>query len=172
VTVEYIFAVDPGKATGVAFGRITDVEAVEVIYAGIIPGGTSGFIEWLNLTDDGYYVARHDCEKYYPEEYNKMDYQVNIVSEVFQAKMNPFVPDLEPVRIEGVLIDRFGKQLNWQKPLDKSLVGDEFLKLHDLWLTGAGVGHTDGRDANDALLHMFAYLMKRKHLPTLSYYWR
>ena len=172
MTIEYIFAVDPGKATGVAFGRISELEAVEIIYAGIIPGGTQGFIEWLDLTDDGYYVARADCEKYYPDEYRRMDYQVNVVSEMFQARMNRFVPDLEPVRIEGVLIDRFRKHMNWQSPLDKTLVGDEFLKRHDLWLTGSMVEHIDGRDANDALLHMFAYLMKRKHVPTLSYYWR
>ena len=169
--VEYIFAIDPGKATGVAFGRITDLEAVEIIYAGIIPGGVQGFIDWLDLTDDGYYIAREDCQKHYPEEYAKMNYQVNIVSEVFQSRMNRFVPDLEPVRIEGVIIDRFGKQVSWQNPLDKTLVGDDFLKKHDLWLTGNMVDHTDGRDANDALLHMFAYLMKRRHTPSLAYYW-
>lgn len=172
MTVEYVFAIDPGKATGVAMGRITDVEAVEMIYAGIIPGGTEGFIQWLDLTDDGYYVARMDCEKYYPDEYAKMDYQVNVVSERFNARMNRFIPDLEPVRIEGVLMDRYRKQVMWQEPLDKSLVGDDFLKRHELWMTGSQVNHTDGRDANDALLHMFAYLMRRKHLPTLAYYWR
>jgi len=172
MTVEYIFSVDPGKATGVAFARITEKEAAEVIYAGIIPGGVDGFIEWLELTDDAYYVARTDCKMYHPDEFKRMDYQVNIVSEVFQSRMNNFVADLEAVRIEGVLIDRFGKQINWQRPLDKSLVGDEFLKKHELWITGSMVDHEDGRDANDALLHLFAYLMRRKHQPTLAYYWR
>ena len=172
MTVEYIFSVDPGKATGVAFARITEKEAAEVVYAGIIPGGLDGFIEWLELTDDAYYVARTDCAMYHPDEYKRMDYQVNIVAEVFQSRMNRFVPDLEPVRIEGVLIDRFGKQVNWQKAQDKAMVGDEFLKNHGLWITGSMVDHEDGRDANDALLHLFAYLMRRKHKPTLDYYWR
>ena len=83
-----------------------------------------------------------------------------------------FAPDLEPLRIEGVIMDHFGNIVNWHAPADKSLVGDDFLKEHDLWLTGKDVDHEDARDANDAMLHLFAHAKRIRHMPTLEAYWR
>jgi len=172
MTVDYYMAVDPGKATGVAIGRVTDDSAMEVIYTAIIQNGTRGFIDWLEMTDNGKHVTEFDCMKNFPNEYSDLDYHLDVICENFKLRGTSFAPDLEPLRIEGVLMDRFGSVVHWQQPSDKKLVGDEFLKENDLWRTGKALGHTDGRDANDAILHLFAYTLKSKHMPSLQAYWR
>jgi hypothetical protein len=172
MSVEYYMSVDPGKATGVAIGRVTDSEALEVIYTAIVPGGTKGFIDWLEMTNNGKYITEFDCMKNYPGQYDSLDYHLDVVCETFQLRGGSFTPDLEPLRIEGVLMDRFGSVMHWQQPSDKKIVGDKFLKDNDLWRTGKDVGHIDGRDANDALLHLFSAVLKSKHMPSLQTYWR
>jgi len=172
MSVDYYMAVDPGQATGVAIGRMTDTDAMEVIYTAIIPGGTKGFINWLEMTDNAKHITEFDCMKHYPKEYDSLDYHLDVVCETFQLRGGNFTPDLEPLRIEGVLIDRFGSIMHWQQPSDKKLIGDQFLKDNDLWRTGKDVGHTDGRDANDAMLHLFSAALKLKHRPSLEAYWR
>lgn len=172
MSINYVMAVDPGRATGVAIGRYSVNMPVEVIYTGIIPGGTTGFAEWLHQTNDGKYVAETDCSYNFPENYGDLDWHLDVVSETFKHRANKFVPDTEPLRIEGVLIDHFGSTMVWQTPADKTLVGDDFLKTNDLWVTGKDVDHTDGRDANDAMIHLFVYMMRQRHLPTLEAYWR
>jgi hypothetical protein len=172
MSVDYYMAVDPGRATGVAIGRVAHDRPMEVIYTAIIPGGARGFIDWLELVNDGKNVTELDCMAYFPNEYYNLDYHLDVVCETFQLRGGRFTPDLEPLRIEGVLMNRFGSVVHWQSPSDKSLVGDEFLKENDLWLTGKDVNHEDGRDANDALLHLFARAMKMRHIPTLEAYWR
>jgi hypothetical protein len=166
----YVLAVDPGQATGVAIGRYTDELPLKVIFTGIINGGTYGFSKWLDDTNDcGSIIDKHMCDN----ALSPIGAELRVVSENFKLRGGNFAPDLEPLRIEGVLIDHFwDTSLSWQAPADKGLVGDEFLKRHNLWLTGKDVDHTDGRDANDALLHLFAFAMKTKHRPTLEAYWR
>lgn len=172
MSVDYYLAVDPGKATGVAIGRLTPEEALEVIYTAIIPNGAQGFIEWLEMTHEGRDITELDCMANFPREYSNIDYHLDVICETFHLRGGVVNPDLEPLRIEGILLDRFQSVVHWQHPSDKILIGDDFLKENDLWVTGSQVGHTDGRDANDALLHLFAYTMKKKHLPTLEAYWR
>lgn len=172
MSVDYIMAIDPGQATGIAIGRYTEKDPMEVIYTGIIPFGVRGFIDWLEETKEGRGITEMDCMRNYPRSYREIDFHVDVVCERFHLRNNKFTPDLEPLRIEGVLIDRFGKVVTWHDPADKGLVGDEFLKEHDLWVTGSQVGHKDGRDANDALLHLFARAMRTRHYPTLDAYWR
>jgi len=46
MSVDYYLAIDPGQATGVAIGRMTQDKPMEVIYTGIVPFGTQGFIGW------------------------------------------------------------------------------------------------------------------------------
>jgi len=62
--------------------------------------------------------------------------------------------------------------VTWQSPADKKMVGDDFLKSHGFWVTGADVDHEDGRDANDAMLHLFAHAMRTRHMPTLRTYFK
>lgn len=171
MSVDYYLAIDPGKATGVAIGRVTETEPLEIIYTAIIPFGVKGFIEWLQATNEGRHITEMDCMKNFPESYSNIDYHLDVICETFRLRGGGN-PDLEPLRIEGVLIDRFGSVVHWQDPSDKSLVGDDFLRNNNFWVTGKQVGHTDGRDANDALLHLFARTLKMKHYPTLDAYWR
>jgi hypothetical protein len=172
MSVDYYLAVDPGQSTGVALGRWSEDKPLEVIYTGIIPFGTQGFVEWLNTTNNGKAITEMDCMKNFPDEYDNIDYHLDVVCERFRLRGGTFTPDLEPLRIEGVLIDRFGSVVHWQEPSDKTLVGDKFLRENDLWVTGKDVGHTDGRDANDALMHLFARALKMRHYPTIDAYWR
>lgn len=172
MTIQYVMAIDPGKATGIAIGRYSDMMPMEVVSTNIVTNGVYGFAEWLHNTNDGKAIIKKDCSYNYPEDYDNLEYHLDVVCENFNLRGGNFTPDLEPVRIEGVLIDHFGSIMKWQSPSHKSLVGDRFLKEHELWQTGKDVGHEDGRDANDALLHLFAYVMRSKHNPTLEAYWR
>jgi len=171
VTIHYILAVDPGVATGVAIGRRSVSMPLEVIFSGIIPGGTIGFCEWLYATNDAKSIVETDCRKNFPDEHDNMDWHLEVVCETFKIRGGTFVPNLEPLRIEGVIMDHFGSIVKWQTPADKTLVGDDFLKKHDLWQTGKDVNHEDGRDANDALLHLFINSLRSRHIPTLEAYW-
>lgn len=172
MNVNYILAVDPGRATGVAIGRYTLTDPLEVIFTGIIPGGTVGFAEWLYNTNDAKSIVENDCSYNFPDEYDHLDWHLDIACEVFKPRGGNFAPDSEALRIEGVIIDHYGNIVNWHTPAEKSLVGDDFLKKHDLWVTGRDVDHTDGRDANDAQIHLFVYMMRHRHIPTLEAYWR
>lgn len=170
--INYVMAVDPGKATGVAFGRYSITMPMEVIFTGIIGGGTYGFAEWLHNTHDGRTIIENDCSYNFPENYDDLDYHMDVVCENFKLRGGNFAPDVEPLRIEGVIMDHFGSVVNWQAPADKSMIGDDFLKKHDLWLTGKDVDHEDARDANDAMIHLFVHAMRIRHMPTLETYWR
>lgn len=170
--INYVMAVDPGKATGVAFGRYSITMPMEVIFTGIIGGGTYGFAEWLHNTHDGRTIIENDCSYNFPENYDDLDYHMDVVCENFKLRGGNFAPDVEPLRIEGVIMDHFGSVINWQAPADKSMIGDDFLKKHDLWLTGKDVDHEDARDANDAMIHLFVHVMRIRHIPTLEAYWR
>lgn len=170
--INYVMAVDPGKATGVAFGRYSITMPMEVIFTGIIGGGTYGFAEWLHNTHDGRTIIENDCSYNFPENYDDLDYHMDVVCENFKLRGGNFAPDVEPLRIEGVIMDHFGSVINWQAPADKSMIGDDFLKKHDLWLTGKDVDHEDARDANDAMIHLFVHAMRIRHMPTLETYWR
>jgi len=172
MSINYTMAVDPGMATGVAIGRHSVDMPLDVIFVGIIGDGVQGFCEWLYRTRDGKAVVEADCSRSFPEDYATLNFHLDVVSENFKLRNNKFAANLEPLRIEGVLIDHFGNKVSWQSPADKSIVGDEFLKKNDLWQTGKNVGHEDGRDANDALLHLFANAMRTRHIPTLEAYWR
>jgi len=171
MSIDYYMAIDPGLATGIAIGRITETEPLDVIYTAIVPNGTRGFIDWLEMTGNGKYIVDADCKFQFPDSFMELEYHLDVICETFSLRGGGnFSPNLEPMRIEGVVMDRFGSVVHWQNPSDKSMIGDPFLKRNDLWRTGKHMGHRDGRDANDALLHLFARMMRMKHLPTLGAY--
>ena len=172
MTVDYYLAIDPGMATGVAIGRVTEDEPMEVIYKAIIQGGVYGFAEWLYNSRNGKSWAEEDCSKNFPDQYASLDWHINVVCETFRVMATQFTPNVEALRIEGVVMSTFPRVIEWHKPSDKVLVGDEFLKKHGLWVTGKDVGHSDGRDANDAMLHLFAHALKLRHQPTIKQFWR
>ena len=145
-----IWGIDPGKATGFAYGWFDDVMPFTLFYAEILD------------QDEAFVRIRERFEYASPDNVT--------VAEGFKLKGGQaFTPDLTGVEIIGA-IKYLGLPVVWQWRTDKALVKDQVLKDHGLWQTGKMVGHTDGRDANDAIIHILAYLLKKKHQPTLRKY--
>lgn len=148
----YTLSIDPGMATGIALGSFTDTTPWELVDRWIVKGGVEGFIHWY------YAVAPVQA------------LMGRWVSERFVLRDNDFIANCEPLRIEGAML-AFGLNPIFQLRTDKALCKDDVLKEHGLWTTGKMVGHVDGRDANDAIIHALAYMKKQKHYPTLRKYW-
>lgn len=148
----YLLAIDPGVATGIALGFYTDAHPWDLVDRWIVKGGLDGFLSW------------------YHGEAPSEAYMARWVSERFVLRDNDFIANTEPLRIEGAMI-ALGLDPTWQLRTDKALCKDAVLREHGLWTTGKMVGHVDGRDANDAIIHSLAYMKKTKHVPTLRKYW-
>jgi hypothetical protein len=152
MTQESIVSYDPGLVTGVAQGVFSDTEPLRVLggvaltYDEII----EGFSNLLEVKFD------------------------HVVSEKFVARTdNSFVPDLTPVRVEGILDLAYERDINWRLRTKKAQVPDSILKEHGLWVTGKDVDWTDGRDVNDAIIHMLGYVaFDLRHAPTLREYFQ
>lgn len=148
----HLIALDPGYATGVAEGFLRDDEPLVLHDAGVIvyedwPEG------WLFLTE-------HRPDK--------------LIVEKFTLRDNDFKADLTPVKIEGTIDLGFTEdELIWRDPSTKEQVPDELLKEIGWWKTGADVDWEDGRDANDAIIHLLGYVaFDLKHKPTLKEYFK
>lgn len=148
--MKHLLSFDPGQSTGIAFGTYSDTHPYTLIDVWQTQNGLTGVLEWL----DKHYSTDHE----------------EIVSENFILRKTPFMPDVEPLRIEGALTV-FYPNIVWQQPSDKHHTPDTILKEHGLWQTGKPLGHVDGRDANDAIIHAITFLKKRGHVPTLKKYW-
>jgi hypothetical protein len=146
-----LISIDPGKATGIAYGYYDD----ETEYR----------LQDVLITHDG---VDGVAELYWNSEFLR-DSMEEIVVENYIMGHGPQDPvALEVIGfIKGVHQSPF---LTLQKRSDKRLVPDKLLKDHGFWQTGKTVGHTDGRDANDAIIHGIAYLFKKRHLPTMLRY--
>lgn len=151
-----IWGFDFGQATGVSLGEFTPATPYRLIDAWQVEDGTDGFIDWWGR----YMETRPDDV---------------IVAERFVLNPgNEFVADLEGLRAEGALqalCARLRLQINWQERGYKTGVKDAVLVAHGLWQDILD-DHTDGRDANDAIIHSLAYLKTRRHMPTLRKYFK
>lgn len=161
----YILSVDPGKTTGWAYGHYSDKHAYTLEGFGVTHNGLEGFVDWW-IADSARFQA-----------------SIFVVEGFRLRGSNEFTAALDGVEIIGwfkghfkLLIEVYGlaespeNMLVFQMPTDKALVPDSLLKSHGFWKTGKDVGHTDGRDVNDAIIHGIAYLFKQKHRPTLDAY--
>lgn len=148
-------AVDPGQATGVAIGRYLPDEPWKLVHADIVHGGLLGFMDWW-MND----LPSHELPVAYDE----------TVVEKFILRAAEAVPDVEALRIEGFIVGQLAQEPIWQLRTAKSAVPDQVLKNHDLWQTGKMVNHTDGRDANDAIIHSLVRMKNIRHIPTLAKY--
>ncbi len=148
--MQTIMAFDPGKITGVALGSFGDDVPLQVMDAEAVT-----YDEFID-------VARNEVV---PE----LDH---VVVEVFESRANEFAADLTGVRVEGILETWFDN-IVWRSPADKVQVPDRILKEHNLWVKGSDVDWEDGRDVNDAIIHMLGHVaFGLKHLPTLNAYFR
>lgn len=154
----YLLSLDPGESSGIALGIFADDQPYELIETWQPRGGAVGFLQWWR--SDVLYKTMGVWDKQ----------QDIIVSELFTLRNNAFVANVEPVRIEGVML-ALGIEPVWQRPFMKKLVADEILVEHGLWQTGKKFGHVDGRDANDSIVHSLAYLKSNRHRPTLRKFW-
>lgn len=150
MTKQTIVVYDPGLITGVAEGVFSDTEPLHIL------GGAA-------LTYEEVLAGFPDIASV------PFDYAV---SERFVARTdNNFVPDLTPVRVEGILDLAYNQQVIYRPRTKKSQVPDSILREHGIWVTGKDVGWTDGRDVNDAIIHMLGFVaFDLRHVPTLREY--
>lgn len=152
-----MIAYDPGLITGWAMGDFTDSEPLSLVLA-----GTSTYEQMCSLQAYTGIHAEH------------------VVIEEFTLRDNSFRADLRGVRVEGMIELMFrastlgmGATLVWRPPSKKPQVPDQVLKDHGLWQTGRDVDWEDGRDANDAIIHLLGYVaFDLKHRPTLERYFK
>lgn len=144
-----ILSIDPGKATGIAYGYYDDDTEYQLRDVYVVHDGVDGVAELYWNSE----FLRNDMEEVVVENYI-----------MGHGPQDPIA--LEVIGfIKGVHQSPF---LTLQKRSDKKLVPDKLLRDHGFWKTGKDVGHTDGRDANDAIIHGIAYLFKKRHAPTLA----
>jgi hypothetical protein len=153
MTSKVVVAFDPGYITGLSTGIFSEDKPVEIVYA-------RSFIYPDLLEDMGILPDRALA-----------DY---VVSEVFESRANQeFAPDLTGVRVEGLLDLVYGSKITWRSPSKKSQVPDSILQRHDLWYTGSQVEWEDGRDVNDAIIHLLGFVaFDLNHRPTQRKYFR
>ena len=151
MTHQLFVAFDPGYATGMASGRIVDDGPLELLDAAIVPYEfwQPAWYELLGAAD-----------------------QITPIAEKFTLRDNEFRADLTAVRIEGTL-ELLWDHINWRDPSTKTQVPDEVLRDIEWWQTGSDVDWEDGRDANDAIIHLLGHVaFTMRHEPTLRAYFR
>jgi hypothetical protein len=152
MTQETIVAYDPGLVTGVAEGVFSETEPLRIL------GGAALSYDEI-IEGFGHMLAVNFDHK---------------ISEKFVARTdNQFVPDLTPARVEGILDLAYERDIVWRSRTKKEQVPDRILKEHGLWVTGKDVDWTDGRDVNDAIIHMIGYVaFDLRHVPTIREYFQ
>ena len=136
-----ILSIDPGKATGfVEVSYDPDTAHLGDVRMGVLDGVDNA----LN----------------YIRSYASTRGKTIVVYEGFTLSAgNQYTADLSGVEIIGALKYAFPSGwLHKRSRSDKKQVPDQLLKDHNLWVTGTDVDWTDGRDVNDAWIHLIGYL--------------
>ena len=150
MTEQNVISFDPGLITGMAAGVFSDTEPLKLV---AVPAVTYEEIR------DEHWIFK--------------DYEIDhvVVEEFILRTDNPFAADLTGVRVEGILDAVYQGNIHWRNRTTKSQVPDSVLKTHGLWKTGADVEWSDGRDVNDAIIHLLGYVaFDLRHVPTLRKY--
>ncbi len=151
-----LWSFDFGKVTGMAWGFYGPNTPYSLIKTYHIRDGIDGFLEHFSLSSQ---VPM---------------YGDVVVAEKFTASPgNDFLANLDGVPIEGALAHAiYPERVHWQTRNQKQKAGmyDTILKEHGLWQSADDVEWTDGRDANDSIIHALEYLRTLPHLPTLRKY--
>lgn len=143
IEYKYVLAQDPGGTSGIAVLRYTENTKPEVVMLHQIADGREGFFEFFFGTVVG------------------VGTEWTSVSEKWVTREGIHSANLEPVYIEGMQYALWANQTHYQAPSVKVMVGDEFLKVNNLWTEGK-------RHQMDALLHGIYYLRSIGHEPTLE----
>jgi len=144
-----VIAYDPGLATGVAWGSYT--HDTPLMLLGTVIRTYEEMRERVIHTPAPYYSS--------------------VVVEWFESRSGINPPDLSGVRVEGMLEAYYHGDIIKRSPARKEQVPDAVLKEHGLWQTGSTTDWEDGRDANDAIIHLLGYVaFDLQHRPTLKHY--
>jgi hypothetical protein len=148
----YVVAFDPGEITGYASGYFYPYVPLEITtFAALDAEQIGPTIRRLAGTKDN--------DRY-------------VVSERFDARSNKFVANVHAKKVEGLLEGAFSNVV-WRKATKKEQVPDSVLKEHGLWKTGKDVDWEDGRDVNDAIIHLIGFVaFDLHHRPTLEKYFK
>lgn len=176
----YILSFDPGKSSGIAFGKITDNHPYRLVEAWQVEGGVTRIGQWVRA-----YHASDDDEWWVGRDGLKVDH---VISEKFtplqHSNFNLTMDAVEPLRCEGALVT-LGVMPDypnekWRRPADmyvygganlaeKKKRGRQFLKDHGMYRTGKQVGCKDSNDATSATWHGISYAIKGLgHKPTFD----
>ncbi|MDL5351114.1 hypothetical protein [Microbacterium sp. zg-YB36] len=161
----YMQITDPGWNTGVALAYYDAITPFQLVKRFQVHGGLNGFLAWLDTGGVGAPVDEYVVEK-------------------FIHDPNADAADLSGVPIEGVIAHLAHIEevpVIWQTRSDKSgLIGYpesaktkaqrqrvrfDFLERHGLFVPG-----TENDDTNDCATHGLVSLKRRKHMPTLNFY--
>jgi hypothetical protein len=153
-----IWGFDFGEVTGVSAGTYSDDLPYGVLGTWHVQNGCQGFIDWWR----GNELA------------DAMEPNDKVIAERFVLGNNTFKADLSGVPTEGALMALSPAPIIWQTRDRKQKAGmyDRILKQHSLWVEADDVNWTDGRDANDAIIHSLEYLRATNHMPTLRKYFK
>ena len=148
-----VVAIDPGQETGVVSAvYIPEESRVSVLAREQIVGGYPGLRGALEEYE--IWADHAVCEKFSP----------------LPTARAYRLAELEPIRIEGAVEDRFGPQrVTFQRTSALTIAGshgnpaankkaaDDYLRDCGLWTTGKVVGRRDANDVNAAMKHLVAY---------------
>lgn len=143
----YIIGYDPGFTTGVALGHYSENMPLKIIDS------------W-NATFEQLSVSFHEYGAGFP-------LLTAIVEKFKLSSGNRYTADLTGVQVEG-LLRHYYSDIVWQDRSDKSVISDQVLKDNGYWVDKKMSNWVDGRDQNDAIIHMLVWLMRNGHLPTIS----
>lgn len=171
-----ILSIDPGMSTGIVLSEVQSSGRLKILHQEQTTGGlvdaVHGILYAYYKTDDRPAVI---CEKFTPRPHGG--------GSGFDLKQ------VEPLRIEGYLvgthfIEDYKPGLPvWRQPHAQYFCGGDtqpekrkrakdFLRQHDLYVTGKEISAPDSEDVTSAMLHTLGYLRDIRHRPSLDYYFK
>lgn len=183
----YLLSIDPGWSTGVALLTWSDDRAASLVAAWQFSGGLTRLGDWL---DENGRDSEGRYQHFEPLPYLLPAGDVTWISEKFTPRPNEkfglTLRSVEPLRCEGVLVDRGllpdydPKVKEWRQPALQYIAGGKdktdkkkrlhrFLKDSGYYVTGSQIDSPDADDARSAIGHGLSYLIREvKHKPTFQ----
>lgn len=207
----YLLSIDPGWSTGIALLSYEDDSPAVLVKAWQFSGGLTALRDWvarhwfesdwdyyndapqyahLVLRDPYLSLYTESRENYWDDENPEISPDLKVIAEKFTPRPNEkfglTLRSVEPLRCEGVLVDRGllpdydPKVKEWRQPALQYLAGGRdkadkkkrlhrFLKESGYYVTGSQIDAPDADDARSAIGHGISYLIREgKHKPTFQ----